>query len=778
MESLHLALAQPEPELVWGLVARGVGLSFLIAFCSLAPQVLPIAGRAGLLPIAEALRAQARDFAGWRRFAYFPTLLWVNASDRSLLALVGIGVASASSIIMGGPHTPYAFALCWLAYLSLDRALTLIYPWDALLLEAGFWGIFLPEALLLPDFACVSAPNAPTAWAFRLLAFRVLFGFGKHKFAGSKPQDRGFLRGFLVSQPLPTYLGLLAHRAPLAVHVLALYGLFVVEVVAPFTVFFPGPFTTLSAYAVLALMLAIHSFGSYGHFNWILSAVVLSWLDHASARQLTLASLATPAGVVFAAHSGIALLALPFNTFCAFTWTLWAPWRRIPVAPLRWLITLARWLAPFRLVHPYGVFPPQSPPSARFAPVAEVTWDGEHWHELQHRFWPSHERSKPRLCAPHHDRFEQAIVYESIGLNEQSLFRGVVGRWDPYGHGGVSAARRLLHSILAGGAPGQAIYDRSLERQHGSPRAIRVRMHLLEPAPPAEHARDVYWKRELIGPNIPAQTLQDMFVEHPLPPPELWHFEDVVWLYRSRLGRAMRAVQRSESPHALIAQDAPELAAEVEAFWSELVPQLRAADFTDLRARVEALRSQFGRERLYAFERIAGRYSALLFARLDPTFEAAGVGGYLKPGPQALGVDSLYELRLLTHHIIAQGRSAYDAVIAEPASASEHAAAMNGFSAHSLQAIFRYDWLVYECQKLRLLETVLQIQGRTPLTARGELTRVKNEALAKRVFGALTAVEFLKGQLQGSEHADIAENWPRFSFDERAEVIRIRYKRP
>ncbi|HTU62411.1 MAG TPA: hypothetical protein VMF89_28320, partial [Polyangiales bacterium] len=261
--------------------------------------------------------------------------------------------------------------------------------------------------------------------------------------------------------------------------------------------------------------------------------------------------------------------------------------------------------------------------------------------------------------------------------------------------------------------------------------------------------------------------------EHPLPPPELWHFEDVVWLYRSQLGRAMRAVQRGESPHASIARGAPELAAEVETFWTELVPQLLAADFANLRTRVAALRSRYGRERLYVFERIAGRYSALLFARLDPAFEAAGLSGYLKPGPQALGVDSLYELRLLTHHIIAQGRAAYDAVIAQPASASAHAAIMTAFTSHSLQAVFRYDWLVYESQKLRLLDTVMQIRGRTPLTARQELTRVKNEALAKRVFGALTVVELLKGQLQSAEHADIPENWPRFGFDEHAEVIRI-----
>ena len=770
-----MALVQPEPELVWGCVARAVGFSFLLAFCSLAPQVLPIAGRAGLLPITEALRAQARDFPGWRRFSYFPTLLWLNASDRSLLALVTLGAAASASIVIGGPHTPYAFALCWLAYLSLDRPLTLIYPWDALLLEAGFWGCFLPATQLVPALGCVSAPSAPVAWAFRLLTFRVLFGFGKHKFAGSTPQDRAFLRGFLVSQPLPTYLGLLAHRAPLPVHVLALYGLFVIEVVAPFTVFFPGPISALTAYAVLALMLAIHAFGNFGHFNWILSAVVLSWLDHQSARQLTLASLATPAGAVFAAHSGIALLALPFNSFCAFTWTLWAPWRRIRFAPLRWLIVLARWLAPFRLVHPYGVFPPQSPPSARFTPVAEVTWDGEHWHELSHRYWPSHERSKPRWCAPHHDRFEQAFVYESIGLNEMSLFRGVVGRWDPYGHGGVSAAQRLLQRILSGGAPGQAIYDRSLERQHGAPRALRVRMHLLEPAAPAQHAQGIFWKRELIGPSMPAQTERDMFVAHPLPPPELWHFEDVVWLYRSRLGHAMRLAQRGVSPHALVAQDAPELADEVETFWRELVPQLQAADwqsFDGLRARVETLRAQYGRERLYAMERIAGRYSALLFGRLDPQLQAAGLRAYLKPGPQALGVNSLYELRLLTQHIIAQGRDAYDAVTAQPETAGDYAASMTCFTAHAPQAVFRYEWLVYQSQKLRLLDTVLHIAGRKPLTPRQELTRRKNEALAKRVFGALTVAEFLKGQFQTREHADIPENYPTFSFDQNGEVIR------
>src|ERR1700754_5165575 len=53
MQCPAMASVQPASELIWGLVSRGVGLVFLIAFLSLAPQVLPIAGRDGLLPIEE-----------------------------------------------------------------------------------------------------------------------------------------------------------------------------------------------------------------------------------------------------------------------------------------------------------------------------------------------------------------------------------------------------------------------------------------------------------------------------------------------------------------------------------------------------------------------------------------------------------------------------------------------------------------------------------------------------------------------------------------------------
>ena len=773
---MEFLFGQPAPELIWGVVSRGVGLVFLIAFLSLSGQVLPIAGKRGVLPVADALRAQERDFPTWRRFLYFPTLLWIDSSDFTLRALVWTGVAAALSIIVGGPHAPFAFVVCYAAYLSLDRAMTLIYPWDSLLLEAGFWAAFLPATQLLPELGCVTAPSSPAAWAFRLLAFRVLFGFGKHKFVGSTAQDSGFLRGFLANQPLPTPAGWYMQKLPLGVLKGALVGLFVAEMLLPFAVFVPGVPATLAAAVSVGLMLGIALSGNFGHFNWILVAVVLSWFDHETARKLSLATLATPVGVVFCLHSFVSVIALPFNTFASFAWTLWPALRRLR-APLDWPVKLARLLTPFRFAHPYGVFPPASPPPVRMTPVTEVSWDGVEWVELTHRYWPTRETSAPRWCAPHHERFDQAVVYEGIGLNEMSLYRGIIGRWDPYGHGGMSAPQRFMQRVLEGTLPSDRFYDRDVEQQRGAPQQIRVRTYMLEPVSIAEHrASGAWWKRSLVGPHFPPRRLSDMFVSHPVPPPELWHFEDVCWLERSVLGRAMARVANGANPHECIADGAPELEpAIIEQFWSELVPWVAArhrSDWSGLRSSVATLRERYDRERLYLFERIAGRYGALLFARLEPLFNDAGIRPFWGDVKPSLDVPSLYELRLLTHHIIVQGKASYDAVIAQPLSANEHAAQMSMFTGHSFQALFRYEALVYQAQKLRSLESFTNTLGRHEPTPKQREARERGTAFVKRVFGALSVIEFLKTQFTAEEDIlDVPEHWPRFEFTPEAELV-------
>lgn len=776
-------LVYPSPELVWGLVSRGLGVAFLVSFLSLSGQVVLLAGRDGITPIRDSLRALRRDFAAPQRFLYFPTLLWLNASDAALISLPWLGAAAALGIIAGGPFVPWAFLVCFLAYLSLDRPATLIYPWDCLLFEAGFWGMFLPATNTLTDVTAADAPLPAVAWVFRLLVFRVMFGFGKHKFMGTRPEDHGFLKGFMVNQPLPTTPGWLSNKLPIWFLKLGLVAMFLVEIPVPLGVFFPGPVSTIAAVLMIGLMVAIQLTGNFGYFNLAMVVVTLACFDNDTALDLDLHTffakdgpLAVHALVAF--HTFLAALAFPFNTFCAHVWMNWSPWTRVRPRFLTWPLALVRAVHPWRIVHAYGVFPPQSPAPVKFAPVAEATWDGERWETLVYPFYPTLETSKPKFIAPHHERFDQAVVYEGIGLNESSVYRNIVGRWDPYGSGGVSAPLMILRRILEGRLPSRRIYDRSIETGRGAPSAIRVRSYMLEPTPWAEARAGRWWKRTLVGPHFPPMGRDDGFWDEPLPPPELWHFDDIVWLRRSRLGRLLNRVARGADPDPLVRVDAEEIAPDdVSAFWNEFMTDVFARnrhDWRGLRAFVTRLRARYGRRRLHQFERVAARYAAFLFAKIEPLFLDQGIKPIFGKAKATLDVKTHYHLRLLTHHIVAEGKEAYDAVIRDPKLAVGHATTMTMHSGNFFHAVFRYELLVYQSQKLRMLEAITEHAGRPPLTEAQKKAKDQLDAIARHSFGAVELAEFLKTQFTTEEDVlDVPENWPHFEFTRKDEVKRI-----
>jgi hypothetical protein len=778
-------LVYPNPELVWGLVSRGIGLVFLVSFLSLSGQVTYLAGLRGVTPIHDALRAIRRDFSAPGRFVYFPTLLWLGSSDAALVALPWLGALAAVVVIAGGPFVPCAFLVCFLAYLSLDRPATLVYPWDCLLFEAGFWGIFLPATRVLPEIGAVAAPVPAVAWVYRLLAFRLMFGFGKHKFIGARREDHGFLKGFLVNQPLLTVPGWLSQKLPIGFLKLGLLAMFLVEIPVPLAAFFPGPASTIAAALMIVLMVAIQLTGNFGYFNLAMVVVALSLFDNRTALSLspsTFFSKGSPLVIhsLVALHTGLALLTFPFNTFCAHVWMNWSPWTRVRPRFLTWPLALVRAIHPFRVVHAYGVFPPQSPPPVKFAPVTEATWDGERWETLVHPYYPTLETSAPKFCAPHHERFDQAVVYDGIGLNESCIYRNIIGRWDPYGAGGVPAALMLVHRLVEGTAPGRRIYDRSIEAGRGPPRMARVRTYMLEPTSFDEmRTTKRWWKRTLVGPHFPPMTQNDGFWDEPLPAPELWHFDDIVWLRRSKLGSLMSRAARGENPHSLVRAGAPELTEDdVAAFWGEFMADVASRnrdDWTGLRAYVGRLREKHGRRRLHTFERIAGRYAAFLFARIEPLFLDRGMLPIFGKVAATLDVKTNYHLRLLTHHIVAGGKEAYDAVMSEPGLAAQHAAHMTMQSGNFFHAVFRYELLVYQSQKLRMLEACVEHAGLAPLSEKEQRTQERIDAIVRRLGGAIELGEFLKTQFQSDEDIlDVPENWPRFEFTETAEVRRVR----
>jgi hypothetical protein len=94
-----------------------------------------------------------------------------------------------------------------------------------------------------------------------------MFGFGKFKFAESTSEDYGYLKGFLINQPLPSYLGWYAQKLPLGMLKGALALMFLAEIPIPLLLFVPGRASTVAAVAIASLMVAIQLCGSFGYFS-------------------------------------------------------------------------------------------------------------------------------------------------------------------------------------------------------------------------------------------------------------------------------------------------------------------------------------------------------------------------------------------------------------------------------------------------------------------------------------------------------------------------------
>lgn len=757
-------------------MARGLGLVYAVAFASLTFQVVPLAGRRGLAPVAALMAAIRRDFTAPRRWLYFPGLLWFGAGDRWLRAIPWLGLGAALTIVAGGPHTPLAFLACYLLYLALDRAVVLVYPWDSLLLEAGFWAMFLPALASAPDLRALAAPLPALAWLFRLLLFRVMFGFGKQKFLGTTRADAGFLHGFMIRQPLPTPIGWRAHRAPMWVHKAALAAMFLVEIVLPFAIFAPGPASVVFALATAGLMLAIGLTGNYGFFNILTLVLCLVCLDSATALALAPAALFDPAlppftlglHALIVLHTCGALLCLPLNTWASFTWTLWPWWdRALPLRALRWPLRLFRGLQPLRWLHPYGVFPPRSAPAIKMSPALEVTWDEQTWHTLVPRYWPTLERCPPRFIAPHHPRFDHAIVYEATGFHEAGVLRNLTGRWDPYGHARCSGAGRLIGSILAGELRSRLFFGDSLDLRRGPPVAARVRMYMLEPTTPAEQrSTGRWWRRTLVGPHLPACRAGDPALDGAPPPPELWHPEDWVWIRRSRLGPLIRRAAAGEDPHLLVHLGAPELSAAAERLWDEFLPALADLDrndWTGLPATVAQIRGRWSPAELDRFERLIGRHALLLMARCEPLLLDGGLAAILgRRHNNNININTYQQLGLLAHHIIACGRDVHDQTMQRPERAIAHLAAMTPRSGAFLNVVLRPERWAHQAQKLRMLASQVDVRGWPRRSPRGDKLAAWGAAGARRLWGAFDMIDLLRGEFVGDAWADTPERWPRF----------------
>src|SRR5262245_55270361 len=226
-------------ELIWGLAVRAIALIYVVAFWSLHPEVLALCGSRGITPVAVKLARMRRDMGLARCLMRHPSLLWLSSRDATLVWLARAGMACAA-LACAGVASREMLVLAWIAYLSFDVAIGMTFPWESMLFEAGLLAILLPSLEALPDMRMSASPDPLLMWAYHWLLFRVLFGFGKHKFTKAALGDPVYMRAFLVTQPLVSPIGWRAWRLPRPLLVASHALLFALEIVLPFFVFVAG----------------------------------------------------------------------------------------------------------------------------------------------------------------------------------------------------------------------------------------------------------------------------------------------------------------------------------------------------------------------------------------------------------------------------------------------------------------------------------------------------------------------------------------------------------
>ena len=481
---------------------RLLGLTYLVAFVSLAVQVTGLVGADGILPTGLYLD-RLRDTYGGQVYRLFPTLLWLSSSDLALTGLCWLGAALATLIVAGIAPAP-VLALLWVSYLSLTVAgqTFLAFQWDTLLLETGLLACLYAPRGLRPTPTTEEPPSAMARWLLWWLLFRLMFLSGITKIASGDPTwaDLTALTYHYATQPLPLWTGWYVHQLPAWIHRLSAGGMFVVELLLPWAIFLPARWDRIRLGACAGLVLlqvVIGATGNYGFFSILSVALCLTLVDDRTwARALPL-RLVERARVIDAGDDGerdrpprsgwrrrlaavgaMALFALGGLTFAREVATTVERSGR-PSLDLSWSDPAVDWVRPFRSVNGYGLFRVMTVDRQEI--VIEGSPDGLQWTEWDLRWKPVDLHRRPGLAAPHQPRLDWQLWFAAL---------------DPRG---ASYWLSALMTRLLEGAPAVTALVGDAAFPDGPPRYLRLAYYDYRFTTRTERAETgAWWHRELI----------------------------------------------------------------------------------------------------------------------------------------------------------------------------------------------------------------------------------------------------------------------------------------
>jgi len=372
-------------------------------------------------------------------------------------------------------------------YLSLVNVGQTFYGfgWESMLLEAGFFAVFLgPKA--------ISPPLVPVL-ALRWMLLRVELGAGLIKLRGDRCwRDLTCLYHHYETQPLPNPLSAYFHHWPKPLHRASVAFSHFVQLVVPLGLLGPEKVAALAGGLIIVHQLLLIVSGNYAWFNWL--TIVLGFSAFGDDVIHALLPLAptrlAPTPFAFAwAQYGLAALTLLLS-----------------IQPTLNLFSKRQSMNesynPLHLVGSYGAF--GSVTRERHEIVLEGTLDEQpsedaSWRAYELKAKPGDPKRGPSQWAPYHLRLDWLMWF--LPLRAVVTPSGILTRGQPLWF------TRLVQKLLEGDRAILALL-RSNPFTDTPPRYIRASYYLYQLQSPRERRRTgAYWKRTYLGEYLPARGL-------------------------------------------------------------------------------------------------------------------------------------------------------------------------------------------------------------------------------------------------------------------------------
>jgi hypothetical protein len=453
--------------------SRGLAVIYLIAFLTALTQFRPLLGERGLLP--------APRFLAQVPFRLSPSLFYLRYSDRLLAVVAWLGLLLSAGIVVGlADGLPLIlwmvlWLVLWVLYLSIVNIGQTFYAfgWESLLLEAGFFAIFLGPAWMAPPVVVI--------WMIRWLLFRVEFGAGLIKLRGDPCwRDLSCLDYHHETQPMPNPLSRFFHHLPRRWHRVEVLGNHFAQLVAPIGLAFPQP---ISDVAGLVIVLTQGWLVLSGNFAWLNALTIICAVAAFNNAAL--------GAVLPFAH--VSALSAPPAWYNAVLVVLTAAVLVLSYAPARNLLSRRQLMNfsfnPVHLVNAYGAF--GSITRVRYEIVVEGTSGTDlaapvEWAEYEFKGKPGNVRRIPPQVAPYHLRLDWLMWFAAMAT--------------PQEHPWFIA---FLVKLLQNDRPTLKLL-RSNPFPHGPPAFVRARLYRYRFSSSRERRETGnWWMRELVSEYMP-----------------------------------------------------------------------------------------------------------------------------------------------------------------------------------------------------------------------------------------------------------------------------------